>query len=200
VSVLPLLYTFRRCPYAIRARLALALAEIAYEPCEVSLRAKPAELLTVSPKGTVPVLVVEPGLVIDESLEIMRWALRATELCSVSEAEETLILACDTTFKRALDSYKYADVATVDSAAYRDVCVEFLAELERRLHGTAQLGGMRPTLVDFAVLPFVRQFAAVQPAWFPQQPLPNVQRWLQEHLASALFVQVMRAPVQGLAR
>jgi glutathione S-transferase len=197
VSGLPVLYTFRRCPYAIRARLALALAGIAYEPREVSLRAKPPDLLIVSPKGTVPVLVVQPGVVIEESLDIMRWALRRTDLCSVSQSDAETIRACDTTFKPALDGYKYGERTVVGASSQRDVCLGFLAEIERRLAGAPQLGGQRPGQVDLAVMPFVRQFAAVQPAWFAKQPLPNVQHWLHEHLRSSLFVQVMQAPAQG---
>ena len=200
MSAFPLLYTFRRCPYAIRARLALAVAEVAYASCEVSLRAKPAELLAVSPKGTVPVLVVDAGFVIEESLDIMRWALRSQNPCSLSQADTALILTCDTTFKRALDGYKYAEVATHGADSHRDVCLSFLAELEHRLGGAAQLGGQRLAFVDLAVLPFVRQFAAVDTGWFGAQSLPNVQRWLQEHLASPLFIQVMQVPAQGVPR
>ncbi len=192
------LYSFRRCPYAIRARLALKSAGLAIELREVALRDKPQEMLTLSPKGSVPVMHLADGRVIDESLLIMEWALSVADPQGwlIDQAHDEariahpLIERNDQDFKRLLDRYKYADRYPERSAAsYRDESVDtHLNSLEARLSRSPHLTGDRPSLVDAALLPFVRQFAQVDTAWFDSAPLPSLRRWLQEWLASALFV------------
>ncbi len=185
---LPLLFTFRRCPYAIRARLALAVSQIAVDQHEVRLSAKPAALLAVSAKATVPVLLLPNGRVIDESLDIMRWALAAHDPEHwLAGDDRALIAAFDGPFKQHLDAYKYSAGQLEDRAA----CLALLADLDQRLSQSPQLSGASRSLTDMAILPFVRQFAAVDKAWFTAQPLPDLQHWLNGHLASPLFQSVI---------
>lgn len=182
--MLPILYSFRRCPYAIRARLALLVGSRRVELREVVLRAKPDALLAASPKGTVPVLVLPDGRVIDQSLAIMHWALG-------DAPADALIAANDGPFKHHLDRYKYPDRHGDDPTDHRQAALALLAPLERRLADSGQLDGIHPGLTDWAIFPFVRQFAAVDPGWFATRPLPAVRRWLAGHLASALFARAM---------
>ncbi|MDR6851322.1 glutathione S-transferase [Sphingomonas sp. BE123] len=188
----PILYSFRRCPYAIRARLALAVSETAVEHREVRLRDKPAEMIAASPKGTVPVLVLPDGRVIDESLDIMRWALARNDpehwLAGDAPA---LIAANDGAFKHHLDRYKYPERYPADGVDHRAAALAILQGLGTRLGAQAWLGGARFGLADAAILPFVRQFAAVDPDWFAAQDLARVQPWLAAFLASPLFAAVM---------
>ncbi|NLR69459.1 glutathione S-transferase [Novosphingobium sp. ERN07] len=188
----PILYSFRRCPYAMRARLAVAVSGTQVELREVKLSAKPAEMLSASPKGTVPVLVLPDGTVIDESLDVMRWALALNDpehwlKCT----DDALIARNDGPFKHDLDRYKYPERHGSDAMAHRTSGLAFLHELDTRLAGQGQLCGATRGLTDMAIMPFVRQFAAVDPAWFAGQPLPHLQRWLAGHLASDLFAAVM---------
>ena len=186
------LYSFRRCPYAIRARLALAVSRTSYALREVHLARKPAAMLAASPKGTVPVLVLEDGTVIDESLVIMRWALARRDPDRWLDRDDAdLIARNDTSFKYDLDRYKYSDRHGSDPVFHRGRGMEFLRELDRRLAGANQLCGSEPGLADAAIVPFVRQFAAVDREWFADQPLPHLPAWLDEHLASPLFQSVM---------
>lgn len=196
----PILYSFRRCPYAIRARLALAVSGIAVEHREVKLRDKPAEMLAASPKGTVPVLVLPDGAVIDESLDIMRWALVRNDPEEwLSGDEPSLIATNDGAFKHHLDRYKYPDRYPADGVDHRAAALAILHGLETRLGEHAYLSGARFGLTDAAILPFVRQFAAVDRDWFAAQDLPRVQAWLEAFLGSALFawVMVVREPWRG---
>jgi glutathione S-transferase len=189
----PLLFSFRRCPYAIRARLALAVSGIDVTVQEVKLSAKPAALLAVSPKATVPVLVLADGRVIDESLDIMRWALAQQDPEHwLAHTDDRVIATNDGAFKLYLDAWKYRA-----SLADRDAALAILASLDARLAAQAQLGGDRPGLTDMAILPFVRQFAAVDPAWFADQTLPRLQAWLAAHLATPLFQRVMAKSQAG---
>ena len=189
---LPILYTFRRCPYAMRARLAIAISGIACEQREVALSNKPAAMLAASPKGTVPVLHCIDGLVIDESLDIMRWALAASDPEEwLLRDDPTLIAANDGGFKHDLDRYKYPERFGVDPIAHRESGLRFVHELERRLLRGGQMCGARRGLADAAIMPFVRQFAHVDRDWFDRQPVPAVQRWLSDHLASDLFAAIM---------
>lgn len=193
---LPVLYSFRRCPYAIRALMALAVAEIAVELREVVLRDKPAEMVAVSAKGTVPVLVLPDGTVIDESLDVMHWALAQHDpegwLDCATDAGP-LIAYCDTEFKHWLDRYKYADRFPEQSQEfYRSQALLFFDELEQTLATTPHLLGPRASIADVGVFPFVRQFAGVDPAWWTNAPYPATRRWLNNWLASALFDSVMR--------
>lgn len=192
-SASSLLFSFRRCPYAIRARLALAISGIDVTVHEVKLSAKPAALLAVSAKATVPVLVLADGRVIDESLDIMRWALAQHDPEDwLAQTDAAVIATNDGAFKQHIDAWKYR-ASLVD----RDAALTILAALDARLAARPQLGGERPGLTDMAILPFVRQFAAVDPAWFAGRPLPHLQRWLAAHLASPLFHCVMAKPQAG---
>lgn len=202
VTTEPVLYSFRRCPYAMRARLALGVSGFAHEVREVKLRDKPAAMLSASPKGTVPVLVLPEGGVIDESIDIMRWALGVSDPEDwLSSDDHDLIAANDGPFKQHLDRYKYPERFAADGVDHRSAGVAMLEVLERRLARTAYLCGARRTLADAAIMPFVRQFAGVDRDWFDGLPLSGVQRWLGEWLASALFeaVMVRREPWRAIA-
>ncbi|MCB1889744.1 MAG: glutathione S-transferase [Rhodocyclaceae bacterium] len=195
---LPVLYSFRRCPYAIRARLALAAAGIGVDHREVSLADKPAAMLAISPKGTVPVLQLDDGRVLDESLDIMRWALARCDLqgwlaAAPAEVQDALIRRNDVDFKPLLDRYKYAERHPERTRAeWREAAVAaHLADLEARLSRGPALCGDRPSLADAALFPFVRQFAGVEPDHAALAPLPNLCRWLEGWLASPLFAAVM---------
>jgi glutathione S-transferase len=204
-GALPVLYSFRRCPYAMRARLALAASGEPYELREVVLRDKPAELLAASPKGTVPVLVLPDGRVIEESLEVMLWALRRKDLegwlvppkASLDDML-ALITGNDGEFKRSLDRYKYPNRYPEESAGdaqafaqlHRAQGAAWLARLDGMLEG-GWLFGARASLADMALLPFVRQFAHTDAAWFAAQPWPRLQAWLAGFEASAPYACVM---------
>jgi glutathione S-transferase len=188
----PVLYSFRRCPYAMRARLALAVSGTQVELREVKLSAKPPEMLIASPKGTVPVLVLADGTAIDESLDVMRWALSLNDPEQwLKRTDEALIARNDGPFKHDLDRYKYPDRHGSDALSHRASGLAFLGELDTRLAANGQLCDNAAGLTDMAIMPFVRQFAAVDPAWFAEQPLPHLKRWLADHLASPLFATVM---------
>jgi len=186
------LYTFRRCPYAMRARLAVAVSGVQVAVREVRLRAKPGAMLAASPKATVPVLVLEGGGVIDQSVDIMRWALQRHDPEAWLDGDDhTLIADCDDRFKHHLDRTKYPDRHESDPAVHRMAALELLGLLEQRLARHDNLCGVGRSLTDAAIMPFVRQFAAIDPDWFAQQPLPRVQDWLARHLQSALFEAIM---------
>ncbi len=186
------LYSFRRCPYAMRARMALAISGTPCALREVRLSRKPAEMLSASPKGTVPVLVAGDGTVIEESIQIMRWALaRCDPEDWLGRDDADLIAQNDGQFKHDLDRYKYADRYNSDPLAHRQGGLAFLEELDRRLAGEGQLCGARRGIADAAIMPFVRQFAAVDADWFASRPIPHVQKWLAGHLDSQLFETVM---------
>ena len=204
-TALPVLYSFRRCPYAIRARLALQISGLRYELREVSLKSKPAQMLAVSPKGTVPVLVMPDGQVIHESLDIMRWALAQNDpddwLAPELDDMLALIAGNDGDFKHALDRYKYPNRHCLESGgdtdafalAQRDEAVSWLRTLEPRLP-QGWLFGSQPSLGDMAILPFVRQFAHTQAIWFAAQSWPRLQAWLDRFEGSVLFNAVMAKP------
>lgn len=182
----------------MRARLAIRYAGQTVELREVALRSKPAELLAISPKGTVPVLQLPDGTVLEQSLDIMRWACSQADpqhwlAPSLSDAGQRWLITNDGPFKQLLDRYKYADRYPDQPAqAYRDQAVALmLAPMNQQLAQTSYLLGDAPCLVDMALMPFVRQFAQVDVAWFEQAPLPALQRWLHTLLAQPLFDQVM---------
>jgi glutathione S-transferase len=192
--MLPVLYSFRRCPYAIRARLALRVAGIAVELREVDLGNKPAAMLALSPKGTVPVLHLIDGSVLDESLTIMRWALAQHDpdnWLREHAASLELIARNDTVFKPLLDRYKYNAANTPERLGARTVAMhEFIAPLEQTLIASRWLLGTSVALADMAIMPFVRQFAGVDAGWFADA-FPAMQGWLASLTRSALFDSVM---------
>jgi glutathione S-transferase len=194
------LYSFRRCPYAIRARLALASADCRMDLVEVDLKAKPAKMLELSPKGTVPVVELDDGTVLEESLDVMRWALNvsdpngwlgdsADELASMV----ALIADNDGPFKHHLDRTKYAvRYEGADAEEHRRLAHNFLSGLSDRLKRSAWLYGDRPKLADWAILPFVRQFANIDRARFDGDVDPKLSAWLDWGLGTDLFADVMR--------
>ena len=196
MAALALLYSYRRCPYAMRARMALSYAGIAYQLHDISLKDKPAGLLAVSPKGTVPVLVLPDGRVLEQSLDIMHWALQQHDpsrwLDIDRDNSQALISENDGAFKQALDKYKYASRFPEQSAAsYRRQAEVFLCKLEQALQERPFLSGAHLSLTDVAIFPFIRQFAAVDADWFAQATYPKLQAWLQARLESSLFLGVM---------
>ncbi len=192
----PLLYSFRRCPYAMRARMALLISQTPVRLREVVLRDKPEEMIAASPKATVPVLVLPDGQVIDESLAIMRWALERNDPQGwlQGNAEETALIAeADGPFKDHLDRYKYPSrYDNVDPLEHRAGGLVFLEKLDGLIQPSGQLLGAKPTLADHAIFPFVRQFANNDRIWFDSLPLPALQKWLGDHLASPLFATTMQ--------
>lgn len=187
----PILYTFRRCPYAMRARLALAASGVTVELREILLRDKPQAFLDASPSATVPCLVT-PAQTIDESLDIMFWALAQGDpqgWLDMPEAGLDLIARSDGPFKSALDRTKYATrYPEDDPQQHRAVASDFLTELDVQVDGWIFA---KPTLADFAILPFVRQFAFIDRDWFDAQPWPDLHAWLDRFLRSAQFDQIM---------
>lgn len=195
---LPLLYSYRRCPYAMRARMALLVAGVAFDVHEIALRDKPAAMLALSPKGTVPVLVLPDGTVLEQSLDIVRWAFSVRDpdgWWPRSQAADNLALlaVCDGPFKQHLDRTKYPErFQDTNPDEQRALAVDGLLQpLEHRLQASAQLGGDMPCATDLAIFPFVRQFAAVDPVWFAALPLPALQAWLAGWLAHPLFSAAM---------
>lgn len=182
----PILYSFRRCPYAMRARLALSISHQVCELREVVLRDKPQEMLDISPKGTVPVLIDVDGSVLEESLDIMLWALGKSDPEGWLSPEQgsmatmqALIADCDGGFKYHLDRYKYAQrYEEADAQRHRTEGSQFLEKLNDQLASTAYLFGQRVSWADRAIAPFVRQFANTDRTWFDAQPWPNLQRWM----------------------
>ena len=195
--MLPILYSFRRCPYAIRARMAVRYAGVEVELREVLLKDKPEAMLSVSSKGTVPVLVLSDGQVLDESYDVMRWALNQQDLDQWrSDQLETeideLIRLNDGEFKTHLDHYKYFDRFPMQSMEhYRSQAEKFLAVLEEKLTTQKYLLSESISLADVAIFPFVRQFAFVDKDWFDNSSYPKLKCWLNSFLNSALFLAVM---------
>jgi len=191
----PVLYSFRRCPYAMRARLALDASGLEVEHREILLRAKPQAMLEVSEKGTVPILVLDDGRVIDESLDVMLWALDRNDPEHWLEGRETsldLIATCDGEFKPHLDRYKYATrYDDADPLEHRAAASEFLTLLDGRLQAGLSLTGDTDRLADFGIFPFVRQFANTDRDWFEAQSWAALKAWLDRHLESDRFARVM---------
>ena len=195
-QTLPILYSFRRCPYAMRARMALTLNQISVEIRELILKNKPAEMLQASPKGTVPVLITTDGQVIEESLEVMDYAVThgANSTLKAPTSEElTLIAENDNVFKANLDKYKYFDRfpehTQQDYRAHGEV---FLQQLEQRLTDQEFLVGNTQSYSDIAIFPFIRQFAHVDKAWFDNADYPHLKKWLDSFLQSNAFLNVMK--------
>jgi len=194
---LPILYSYRRCPYAMRARMALWAAQIRVEVREVSLRDKPAHLLQISPKGTVPVLQLTEGTVLEQSLDIMLWALAQRDPQGWLNADRDtivrLIAINDGDFKKALDRYKYPErYPEQPQVFYRQQGEQFLQLLEAALQQHRFVLGDSASMADVAIFPFIRQFAAVDAGWFADSAYPQLRAWLNGWLESALFAQIMQ--------
>lgn len=199
-SVLPILYSFRRCPYAMRARLGIFYSCMKVELREVVLRDKPASMLDYSPKGEVPVLILPDGTVLEESLDIIHWALSYNDPQHWLPADETirqqamvLIEENDGHFKHNLDRYKYPERYPDEQGHdYRAEGEVFLQKLEQDLNQHRYLLGEHLSITDIAILPFIRQFAHTDKDWFDQAPYPHLQQWLNDFLESELFLSVMK--------
>lgn len=194
----PILYTFRRCPYAIRARMALNYSKIDVIQREVSLKNKPQEMLIASAKGTVPVLIVGDGHVIDESLDIMIWALTQSDPdnwlnCEFKTQADNLIKINDGSFKASLNHYKYPQKSEKkDPNYYREEAKEFLNHLNTLLTHSKYLLANHISLADVAIFPFIRQFYGVDPEWFEQSEYSFLKTWLHAFLNSELFLATMK--------
>lgn len=200
----PILYSFRRCPYAMRARLAIASSGLQCQLREIILANKPAHMLTLSPKGTVPVLWLSDGSVLDESLDVINWALENNDpenlrhdtlpsATQIALAEE-LMRENDGPFKHHLDRYKYTN-RYEDAVAepHRDECVNQIKKLNNLLEEKSWLFGDEIKIADLAILPFIRQFRIADTDWFDNQTdFPNVRKWLNNFLASKRLSDVMK--------
>jgi glutathione S-transferase len=181
--------------------MGLSIAGVDYEHREIIFKNKPTSMLTASPKGTVPVLVFDNGTVLEESLDILLWSLDQNDPNHWLPADATerqtqlkLIKVVEDDFKPHLDRYKYSNRYPEEKAVateHREIGLKFLASLEERLLSHAQLFGDDISLADIATFPFVRQFANTDRDWFNAQPLPNLQKWLADHLDSDLFKGIM---------
>ena len=204
-KTLPVLYSLRNCPYAMRARLAIFVSGQTVCLREVLLSQKPAQLLTVSPKGTVPVLVLPSGEVLEQSRDIMLWAFSQSDRNnyllhqpldndkqSAAQTMQQLMTQFDSEFILRLEHYRsakrYRDPKLLQ---YRAECEVYLQQLESRLAQHDFLFAEQACLADLAIMPFIRQFARVERQWYLQSPYPEVRRWLDSYLQSAMFSKVM---------
>ena len=198
---MPILYSFKRCPYAMRARMALYLSNIVCEHREVSLKNKPSSMLEVSPKGTVPVLLLENGQVFEESLEIISWCIKNNKTIFIDDLTDIqekrvneIIHLFDKEFKFHLDRYKYATrYKDIDEIYHRDKCIEILKILEKDTNDNSKwFYSDSVGKLDICILPFIRQFRIANPKWFDQQTkIPKVKKLLSYFLESNLFKSVM---------
>ena len=205
-----ILYSFRRCPYAMRGRMGLHVSGLKYEHREVVLRDKPDHMLEVSPKGTVPVYIKADGAVIEESLELLKWALAQNDPrgwleCDKDKANE-LIAAIDGPFKHHLDRYKYASRYS-DSAKRGDVDLSHRAEAEKHIQTLEDqlaegdfLLGDKQSIADIAIFPFIRQFANTDLNWWNENPYSKTRNWLVRHVESDLFKSIMTKYPQWIAQ
>jgi len=192
----PILYTFRRCPYAMRARISLYYSKINYEHREILLKDRPKKLYELSPKGTVPVLNLPDGRVIDESLDIMKWSMSVNDpdLWFIDNIFEQLnsIRINDHLFKKWLDKYKYhSRYPEFPVQYYRDKCEEILKSFEKKLENEKFLFCQKISLGDMALLPFIRQFANVDIIWFNERFI-NLSKWMGELIKSEIFQSMMK--------
>jgi len=199
----PYLFSYRRCPYAMRARMALVESNIEFDIYEISLRSKPREMLLISPKGTVPVLRLGK-LVLDESLEIMKWAYENSNNHSLSMMpKDTLIVdelisLNDGQFKESLDCYKYYERFPEKSKLeHREHCCLFIDILEQRLEKMPFLMGDKRTIVDISIFPFIRQFVGIDQDWFGKSKYTRVRKWLATLIDSELYKKIMEKPTFG---
>ena len=194
------LYSFRRCPYCMRAHMALKNSALKIELREVVLKEMPDELLKVSTKATVPVLVMPDKNSIDESWDILKWSLEQNDPDNWSgddgqflQDAEMLVETNDFSFKNDLDHYKYADRFPEHSAEYyRDACVEFIEELEEMLGQKSYLLSEQVSVADIAIFPFIRQFSLVDKNWFDHSDFKNVQAWLESLISTELFQDIFQ--------
>ena len=198
---LPILYSLRQCPYAMRARLGLLLAHQSVMLRDIVMTTIPKEMIEASPKGEVPVLVFHDGTVIDESIDIMRWALNINDsqdllyknYPDLIEEIQNFIQHNDNEFVEALKGYKaasrYHDDAEVER---RQHCELFIRDIEDRLSNQKYIFGDEPSLADYAILPFVRQFSRVDRKWYLQSPYPKLRSWLERHYQNPLFSKAMK--------
>tara|TARA_B110000008_G_C16961196_1_gene560229 strand:+ start:1953 stop:2627 length:675 start_codon:yes stop_codon:yes gene_type:complete len=204
---LPILYSLQHCPYAMRARMGLLMARQQVMLRAITMKNKPEEMLKISPKGTVPVLLLPDKTVIDESLDIMVWALQQNDpedLLHKDNPEDLaemleLVRRNDKEFKPQLEIYKKSKrFRTGTETEEREKCEVFIAELEQRLsssgaytQGNGNFIGDKPGLIDYALIPFVRQFSRVNKAWFKQAPYPLLRSWIEQHMQTRLYAKAM---------
>jgi len=197
-----ILYSFRRCPYAMRARMGLYASGLNYEHREIILRDKPQDMLNASPKGTVPVFIKDDGKVIEESLGLLKWALTQNDPlgwldCDHAEAD-ALIAVNDTEFKHHLDRYKYASRYNDDAKRgdinmdHRIEAEKYIQTLENRLANRPYLLGNKQSIADIAIFPFIRQFSNVEPEWWNEGSYPKTRAWLNRHIRSGMFLTIMK--------
>ncbi len=197
-----ILWSFRRCPYAMRGRMGLKVSGLAYEHREIILRDKPQEMLEASPKGTVPVFIKDNGEIIEESLDLLNWALSQHDplewLNCDLDAANLYITANDTDFKYHLDRYKYASRYNVDAKrgdadlSHRAEAERHIQKLEEALSVNSYLLGETQSIADIAIFPFMRQFSNVEPDWWKIAPYPQTRKWLAHHVESDLFKSIMK--------
>ncbi|MBA6336111.1 MULTISPECIES: glutathione S-transferase [unclassified Colwellia] len=203
-SSLPVLYSLRNCPYAMRARIAIYYAKQTVALRDLVLTDKPDEMIAVSPKGTVPVLVTELDTgeprVIEESLEVMLWALDKSDPDNLLHSDTpdllpemlSLISTFDDEFKQCFDKYQCAKRYHETSlASDRAACEKYIADLEQRLQLTEFLMSDKNSLADIALLPFIRKFSKVERQWYLHSPYPKLRAWLNNYLQSRMFSKVM---------
>lgn len=204
---LPILYSLRQCPYAMRARMGLLLAKQPVILRDIVMKNIPDEMLVASPKGTVPVLVLNDSSVIDESIDIMLWALNKNDPMNLLYHHQAnsysniieLIKCNDNEFVQVLNKYKAAArYHDVDEATCRQQCENYIVYYEQCLTEHDYLIGDTSSLADYAVLPFIRQFSRVDRKWFTQAPYPKLQRWLERHYKNPIFAKAMTKYPQWL--
>ena len=194
---LPILYSFRRCPYAMRARMAIHISSQKCEIREVLLRDKPPSMLEYSSKGTVPVLVLQSGEVIDESLDVIDWALNLNDpdnwqRSKDNEKTKELIKINDGEFKHHLDRYKYSKrYDNEDPEFHRKKCLSFIEKVSSELQNSKYIFDDEISYIDISLLPFIRQFRIADNEWFDELPYENVKSWLSNFLNSELLKSIM---------
>ena len=200
INKYPTLYSFRRCPYAIRARLAIRLCKIECIIREISLKAKNSEFLKVSPKGTVPVLVLPNGKVLEESLDIINWSLEQNDTNNLKvndkltkKINDKYIQLFDKDFKFHLDRYKYSSRYNIsNSEIHRNKARNILTEINTMLEGKDYIGGQCMSLLDISILPFVRQYRIADINWFDNHlGLPNINNWVNIFLNTEILASIM---------
>tara|TARA_B100000949_G_C14277161_1_gene450051 strand:+ start:784 stop:1422 length:639 start_codon:yes stop_codon:yes gene_type:complete len=194
---LPILYSFRRCPYAMRARMVLLHSKIQCEIREIKLSNKPKEMLTISPKGTVPVLILENGDILDESLDVMLWAIEQGNLRNLFNSGKKEILDLikinDGEFKDAIDRYKYSSLyPEKPMIEYRKMGELFLEKIESYLEKNKFIFGKNISLADLAIFPFIRQFCRVDIDWFNSSLFKKIKEWTLFFEGSENFIDIMR--------